>query len=221
MEGFGRGGISTDGARLVEVSASLPSSSGIRDGVAWTMVQMRVVENRMEEMNKTGEAKAGDMNVAGGVSGAFDLNGERHTSQSHQGTVNPQPLIPNLNTSVRPLALSNSNLGERSDNLSLSLDLEGGSEGGSIRRRKEHVPAHLAPMVREWLREQRENNGYLPNSPLRPRSLRDYDGRSGGPSRARGARFSPYHSVERLIEMPSPELDLDPLPKTLHETSNP
>lgn len=129
-------------------------------------------------------------------------------------------LLPNLNKKIHPLSLSNYTEEGGSDNLSLSLDLEGGSEGDGARWRREHVPAHLAPMVREWLREQRENNGYLPNSFLRTRPTKHYDGSIGGSYRSRGVRFSPYHSVERLIAIPSPRIENDPTIDPPHETSH-
>lgn len=206
-----------------EVSSSLPSPSGVREGAAWTMVRFHKDMNQGSASEESWGEMLRDKGKAGALLGAGESREEELIAQKNpansQGNQSSHP-IPNLNKQIRPLEMSNCNVGEGSDNLSLSLDLEGGSEGGGIRRRKEHVPAHLAPMVRAWLREQREKNGYLPSSPLRPRPPRSYDGTHGGQSRMRSIRFSPYHSVERLIEIAWPLDDRDPPPIPGYEAND-
>lgn len=209
----GEAGELDDDAGSVGTRPSRPSPSGVRQGAATTIMQMKRDNKAVEAIDGEGRGESEQLEQ---LLGASPVN--LATSIPSQG--NPLPhLSSNLNRKFKPLSLSNFTAGEGSDNLSLSLDIDGGSEGGGMRRRREHVPAHLAPMIREWLKEQRESNGYLPNSPLRPRPPKNYDGRSGGPTRLRGNRFSPYHSIERLIAIPGAQLGQDLNLDATHEAS--
>lgn len=210
-----------DDEEVESARQSTVSPSGIRTTAANIIAHLRTGKGQATEEEAEGgpEEDVGVINQRKVILGACSEEDYDHTTpRSLQGTYPPRP-IPNLNIRSYLPPFPQFGVGEGSDNLSLSLDLEVGSEGGGMCRRKEHVPAHLAPMVRAWLKEQRESNGFLPNSPLRPRPPRKYDGTVGGTSRPRGIRFSPYHSVERLIAPPSSNIGHDIPPNHTHENS--
>lgn len=235
----------TDGGdRPTSANHSIFSPSGLRPGNKWQAGAQPGEETGAKTATGWGDFQGGaSANVQGGDV-AVDKDGwserniviisqreallgaqeggnlERPTQSLNLQGMSMPHVIPNLNRRAHPLSLSNFTEELGSINLSLSVDIEERSEGGGTKRRKEYVPAHLAPMVREWLREQRETNGYLPNSPLRPRPTKKYDGTIGGPSRARRIRFAPYHSVERLIAIPLSQNGNDSHLNPTHETSH-
>lgn len=132
------------------IRLSRPLPSGIRCGAPKMIIKLR---QYLSFMNNATEGRDGELEVTqpNRLLGAYtDDSIDISSSKNTQGNQLLQT-IPNLNKNARSLSLSKYIGGEGSDHLSLSLDIDGGPAGASMRRRKEHLSPHLVPMVREWL----------------------------------------------------------------------